>query len=372
MRSRIFIIMVILVGLAELSLHGRKSEGIQVNSGDVRDVTELPELMVKSGRDKILHILAYVREFSELTTYTDTVALFREKMVDFMLVGGKKSKFRGWVNPRVLASDSYYRFSDSDGLDSVSDSYRLHFSWSDRMKLPSIIELPLQLSDKTDVRDTIAGRYGAAEVWSRKSEKISVNIDVLADTSARRWAADFSRFFHEGLDFDRFKINYSYDNITDSLLRPEDLTSFTYHIDSYGRGADLFRFKGKEEPYFVTTDADIYILDREYISEREAKKWLALETDSDALEILVPEAAPQLSPSILSLIDRVNSRDSVSIRINYIPDKRLSTQYNTKRALTHGERALQMLKSVTGISKAKRDREWHKMNNKWKKFQKSK
>ena len=115
MRSRIFIIMVILAGLAELSLHGRKNEGIQVNGGDVRDVTELPELMVKSGRDKILHILAYVREFSELTTYTDTVALFREKMVDFIRAWrDRKGKWRPYQTGRGRWScDTSVRRSES-------------------------------------------------------------------------------------------------------------------------------------------------------------------------------------------------------------------------------------------------------------------
>lgn len=94
-------------------------------SGRNRDTTELPEVLVLSKNHKVLHMLAYVREYSTLTTYTDTVFLFREKMVDYMLpVFG--AKFEGWTKPRVLTSRSYYQFKDSRGLDSVSDVSNYH------------------------------------------------------------------------------------------------------------------------------------------------------------------------------------------------------------------------------------------------------
>ena len=94
-------------------------------------VSELPEVVVKSDRQRLLHILAYVREYSTLATYTDTIFLFREKMVDYMLPSDNKIKFKGWSYPRVLTSKSYYRFTNNNGLDSVSDVDQHHFSWSD-------------------------------------------------------------------------------------------------------------------------------------------------------------------------------------------------------------------------------------------------
>lgn len=66
------------------------------------DISELPEFVVKTRKHKVLHMLAYVREYSMLSTYTDTVFLFREKMVDYMLGIDRKVKFKGWILPRVL------------------------------------------------------------------------------------------------------------------------------------------------------------------------------------------------------------------------------------------------------------------------------
>ncbi len=83
-------------------------------------ILELPEFVVESREHRVLHMLAYVREYSTLSTYSDTIFMFREKMVDYMLPSDNKVRFNGWNNPRILTSKSYYRFTNSLGLDSVA------------------------------------------------------------------------------------------------------------------------------------------------------------------------------------------------------------------------------------------------------------
>ena len=41
------------------------------------------------------------------------------------------------VNPRILTCKSYYRFTNRNGLDSVSSASHHHFSWSDWIGLAS-------------------------------------------------------------------------------------------------------------------------------------------------------------------------------------------------------------------------------------------
>ena len=56
---------------------------------------ELPEVLVESKKHQVLHMIGYVREYSTLTTYSDTVMLFREKTVDFMVPVGREKRCRG-------------------------------------------------------------------------------------------------------------------------------------------------------------------------------------------------------------------------------------------------------------------------------------
>ena len=67
---------------------------------------DLPEVVVESRDHKVLHMLAYVREYSTLTTYTDTIFLFREKMVDYMMPQGKKSGFISRITGTLMRMGS--------------------------------------------------------------------------------------------------------------------------------------------------------------------------------------------------------------------------------------------------------------------------
>ena len=175
--------------------------------GERRSPTQLPEVVVESPRHRILHILAYVRECSTLSTCTDTVFLFREKMVDYMLPS-KGVSFKGWSRPRILKSRSFYRFTDAGGLDSVSDNCNHHFSWSDWMGIAPSAELACCLRDVECGMDTVRGKYSPSETWTRNEGRVAVDVNVLADREARRWVPGLSAFFGSGLDFESFRVRF--------------------------------------------------------------------------------------------------------------------------------------------------------------------
>jgi hypothetical protein len=327
--------------------------------------SELPELYVESKRSKFLHILAYVREYSMLNTYSDTISLFREKMVDYMLPPEKKSKFKGWSIPRILKAASYYRFTDADGLDSVSDRNPHHFSWSDWINIPALTPIPENLHGMTAATDTLFGKYSPTETWIRRNDHVSVAVNVLADTMSQKWAPDLSAFFHRNLEFDNFKLQYDYNNVLKDSVTPEDLTHFSFIIESTGRGHEMFRFNRRDEDAFVTTTADVFIIDREYITLKEAKKWGKHDFSNDDLDIFVPAEAPLLTDDILNLIARVDGIDEDSLKLATAPDGKIRGNDRPNRSYRIGNRLLLMLKGATGISRYKYNK---MMKNVWKKY----
>lgn len=324
---------------------------------------ELPEVVVESRDHKVLHILAYVREYSTLTTYSDTVFLFREKMVDYMLPQNKKGRFKGWSTPRILKSKSYYRFSNYMGLDSVSDAYHHHFSWADWIGIPSSPALPPGVRSDGCGSDTLHGKYSPAEVWTRREDRVAVDVDILADTTSRKWVPNLSVFFRDYLDFERFRLRLNYDNLAEDSLSARDLARYSFNIESNGRGHDLFTYKRADEPFFVTTYAEVYVLDKEFITVKEARKWDLRQVNMDAVEIYEPADAPALQPSVLALVERVNSLDRNGVRLGQTPDHRLAGRHVAPQ--NFGKRMLQLLKTVTGISDARSKRKWNKQ---WKDF----
>ncbi len=333
----------------------------------VENVEELPEVVVLKDRNRVLHILAYVREKSTLTTYRDTVVLFREKMVDYMLPTTERTHFKGWSMPRVLGCRSYYRFTDRNGTDSVSDACRHHFSWSDWLGLPPVVSLPAALTADTCATDTLKGRYSPALVWNRHGDEVAVNVNVLADPGQRSWVPDMDHFFHNGVEFERFRVNYAYSGVNTDSLSPLFLSHYACNIESRGRGHAMFRFNRLDEPYYVTTDADVYIVDKEYITVGEARRWEKRKFDPERTMICEPPEAPALAEEDLALVERVGRVNKDYARQHYTPDARLASKNLDagRRNFRIGRRALMMLKQVTGISSIKHRR---KMKKDWQDF----
>lgn len=333
---------------------GFKDKVVPATSSDTiflqEHYTELSEIVVESSQTKVLHMLGYLREYSTLTTYTDTIFLFREKMVDYMLTPNKKMRFKGWNTPRILKCKSYYRFTNASGLDSVSDNCNHHFSWSDWIGIVSSPKMNPKLRKVELGSDTIRGKYSPTETWTRNDYRVNVDVNVLADTTSRKWVPNLSTFFQNHLDFECFKVKFSYNNVVGDSISPLNLTGYSFNIESNGRGHNMFMFNRINEPFFVSTYAEAYIVDKEYITVKEAKKWDKLNPNDHKIEIYEPMEAPELQPTILALIDRVNSIDKDEVRLNYPLDRRFAGNKRENRNFTIGNRLLFILKQLTGIS----------------------
>lgn len=330
------------------------------------NIVELPEFTVDTRRRTALHVLAYLREYSTLSSYSDTIFLFREKMVDYMLPAEGKSRFKGWHRPRILSSRSYYRFTDDEGLDSVSDKCGQHFSWTDWVGIGPTAVLPPAIREKETASDTLRGKYSPTEIWVKNGDRVSVDIDVLADTLSRKWVPDLYLFFNDNVDFGQFRIRFNYDTAADGSVSPKDLTGYSYTIESTGRGRGMFMFNRRDEPFFVDTYAEVYVIDKEHISLKEARKWERYNSAENETAIYQPAEAPDLQASVLELIDRVNNVDQDRIRLARAPDQRLAGRRIEK--VTAGKLILGRLKGLFGIDNINGKR---KMNRQWHKFRKS-
>ncbi|MDE6288234.1 MAG: hypothetical protein K2M00_05570, partial [Muribaculaceae bacterium] len=224
-------------------------------------------------------------------------------------------------------------------------------------------EMPARLHGHEFATDTLNGRYSPAEVWLKNNDRLTVDINVLSDTAGRRWVPNLGVFFRNNLDFENFRLRYSYDTVIGDSVSVADITGYSFNIESRGRGHNMFMFNRQDQPFFVNTFAEVYVLDKEYITLKEARKWAKRKFDIDEIAILEPENAPELQPHILNLVDRVNSIDSDGIRLANAPDERLVSRKVAHYDIAH--RALNILKTITGISRIRSERKW---KNNWQQF----
>lgn len=327
----------------------------------------LPEVTV-SGRNNVLHLLAYAREYSSLTTYTDTVTMFREKMVDFMLPDNSKSGFKGWRYPRVINSKSYYRFTNAAGLDSVSDRCNHHFTWSDWIGILPEFDMRPRIAAAEAGSDTVASRYSPAEIWVRTGSRLMIDVDVLADTAGYRWVPGMVHFLRkDDIGFDRFNLHLSCDNVAGGSVMPGDIAGFSFNIESRGRGHNMFMFNRRDEPFFVTMYTEVYILDKEYITIGEAKKWERNLPAAGDMGIYRAPDAPPLQQPIVELMARVGNINHEEARLSIDPDNRLAGR-DLHAGHDFGKEVVKRLKGLFGIDHLRANR---KHKRQWRDFRRS-
>ena len=306
---------------------------------------ELPEIQVSTRHRPMLHLTGYIREISSMASSTDTLMLYREKWVDFMIPTGNEKKYKGWSLPRLLKTKSYYRWTDAWGLDSVSDRTDHHFSWSDWTSLPPTVYFPPLITGNRLGTDTVMGRYSPAEIWRKDSDGVSVRVNVLADSVRRKWTPRLSGPLWRDLEFGRLVMDYRFSDTDTFAVRPQNLDRMSCGIESNGRGHDMFRFNNFNDPeVYITTYFDLTVTDREYLTVRDARRKekdpsLAIE---DAMLIFESERVPRDS-IINDLIARVDAIDHDSRRLDTELDTRvgnghmpLPPVYRTKDKIKRG------------------------------------
>lgn len=309
-------------------------------------VNELKELVVDGRKHQVLHLTGYVREYSMLATFTDTIFLFREKAVDFMFPSTGERRFPGWTRPRVLASRSCYRFSGATVRDSVSDRCDRHFSWSDWVGMVPYARVPGVLRPEGISTDTLYGKFGAVTIWNRDNDRIAVRADVLSDSINRRWVPGFTSFLRSDADFTDFYVEYLFDGVTQDEILPENIRNMTYEIRADGFSRDIHRIERRTSPLFMETVAELYVTGRERLSIKEARKSQKRPPLDIDIAQIVPDDAPPLEPEIVDLISRVHNIEADSLRLQAEPDYKLYYE-RPKWPLKH--QILSRLRQMIGI-----------------------
>ena len=289
-----------------------------------REVTDLPELLVESKRRPVLHLTGYLREYSAMTGSGDTVFLFREKIVDFMVPGKHTSGFKGWTTPRMLATRSYYRFTNSNGLDSVSAHYRGHFSWSDWVGILHRTPIPGALRALDSRADTIFGKYSPSQIWTRFDDGLQLEINVLADTTNQKWIPGFNTMMRSDMTFDKINVQYDFSAIGSTELLADNIDRIRFLIEANGASRNRYRLGNRSTPSYMDTYAEIYITDREYLSVKDARRLEKHPPRNEDIYIQSPLDAPQLPDGILALMSRVDGIDYKALRLEAKVDNRLT------------------------------------------------
>lgn len=269
---------------------------------------ELPEIVIIPGSRPLLHLTGYMREVTSVLSSSDSVTIFKESVVDF-LVPVEKTKVKGWNKARELASKAYVRMSNSSGLDSVSTNHEYEFMlWGNRKSLiPSAAKIPEKFKEAEMACDTVPGKYYPKIIRWKNRDVTRWHGDALANEKNHIITPWALKLFGLTTDVTEISENYVFDTPDGDYIRPTDLRQVSITIDMLAKGKLFKKTFDSSSPVNVRTYMELYLTDREFLSEEEGKS-LKKETPTiEASDILAPTNATPLHPAIIRTVERVNS-----------------------------------------------------------------
>lgn len=269
---------------------------------------ELPEIVIIPGSRPLLHLTGYMREITSVLSSSDSVTLFKESVVDF-LVPVEKTKVKGWNKARELASKTYVRMSNSSGLDSVSTNHEYEFIlWGNRKGLiPSAAKIPDKIKGTDVACDTIMGKYYPKIIWLKNGDVTRWYGDALANEKNHITTPWALKIFGLTTDVTEISENYVFDTPDGGFIRLTDLRQVSVTIDMLAKGKLFKKTFDSSSPVNVRTYMELYLTDREFLSEEEGKSLKKEIPTIKSSDILAPANANPLHPAIIRSVERVNS-----------------------------------------------------------------
>lgn len=269
---------------------------------------ELPEIVISPGARPLLHLTGYMREVTSVLSSSDSVTLFKESVVDF-LIPMEKTKVKGWNKARELASKTFVRMSNSSGLDSVSTNHEYEFIlWGNRKSLiPSATKIPAKIKGADVVCDTITGKYYPKIIWWKNSDVTRWHGDALANEKNHTTSPWALKLFGLTTDVTEISENFVFDTPDGDIIRPTDLRQVSITIDMLAKGKLFKKTLDSSSPVNVRTYMELYLTDREFLSEEEGKSLRKEIPVIESSDILAPANANPLHPAIMRTVERINS-----------------------------------------------------------------
>lgn len=291
---------------------------LTVTSPDLGTVTmlessyTLPEVVVDDVSRNILYLQAYVRSYSTIENAKDTMASFKEQVVDYAIPVGK-AKYKGWKKPRVLAQQQY-EYLKIDKKKTSLDTLLLtdggkfrsnNFNITQKFTIPESI-----LSGDSTVYVTY-GKYFPEEKWSVAGNYYIFETDGMADYKDHYFQPGFLKLFGLTVRMTMDERKYVFEkglrsgSKVDKGANVENLVEASENFDLIMKGKMIKKATEQNEDTKLALYSEMFITERAYLTADEAKE---LKKDAPVVDIArfkIPEGIPAPPEEVLKLKEAV-------------------------------------------------------------------
>ena len=269
---------------------------------------ELEEVVIVPVKRNVLKQTFYVREYFSMSDETDTVTFFTEHMADRFIPTSKDAKFGGDSSLRILERRQYAHFQ-LFGKDSIStDSEALFPSmvtiFEPRDKEVTAPESFMEPGNTIKLHKE-SGKSGTSLIKKQNDQTFTIIVDGLADTKDHKVSPWPLKLMGFTMEFNQLYSTQVYRVNDKGVYQPKDLLQSSFVMQAEGRGKHLRKALKSDKPIVVRSTVEFYIVDRDYLSEEEAKdEYKNKPTD---VKFVIPSTVPPLDKATRQLVERANA-----------------------------------------------------------------
>lgn len=262
----------------------------------------LPEIVVDDVSRNILYLLAYVREYSTLENSKDTIAIFKEQVVDYAIPVGK-AKFKGWKKPRVLDQKEYEYLKIDKKKTSIdtllySDGGKFR---STNFNIAQKFKMPESILSGDSTQYVKYGKYYPEERWSVVGDSYIYETDGLADNKDHLFQPGFLKLFGMSAAQTIDEQKYKFDKGTKKGANVENLIEASENFDIILKGKLFKKATEQKEDTEMAFFTEMFVIDRAYLTAEEAKELKNEKPVVDIVNFQIPEGVPAPPEEVANL-----------------------------------------------------------------------
>ncbi|MBR5334045.1 MAG: hypothetical protein IKV33_04835 [Alistipes sp.] len=269
---------------------------------------DLDEVVVVPVKRNILKQTFYVREYLSMCSECDTVNFFVEHMADRFVPTSKDAKVGGHTSLRILNSRHYTHFK-MQGEDSVIVK--------PKATLPSMLtildlnddevvapESFRQLGNETKIYEE-AGKSGMALIQKQNAQTFTTIEDLLAETKEHTASPLPLKLLGFTMEINQLYTTHAYRVNSNGIYLPDDLMEAGFVMEADGIGKFFRNVLKSEEAVVIRSMLELYVVDREFFSNEEAK--VEFKNKPKDVKFVIPSTIPPLNKATQRLVDRANA-----------------------------------------------------------------
>ena len=268
---------------------------------------DMPELVIVPGDRNVMKQILYIRNYFSLCNEIDTVTHFVEEMAYRYVPATEDAKIDvgSQIHSASCRSFSQHKVGDLDSV-ACEENSKSFFMTSTLTKLSSKeILVHESLKNESTGYYEKNGKAGLALVQRLSNGVFTFKEDLLADKKNHTLSPWPLKIIGFTMEINQFYTTNAFSINEDGKYYPKDLLEAGFMMEAEGRGKYIRMALDSKTPVAVRAMTEIYVVDREFLTQEEAKEESVKEVPK--MDFIIPSNVPALNEATRRLVERAKT-----------------------------------------------------------------